>query len=208
MLNRLITGAEQIFLTCGATDFRKQTDSLVSLVSMLFQLNPYADQCVFEEYIILETETCTVCESDLVVVGKRVVRTEVEFIPAKLIVKRVVQQIAKCSVCGTEESEQETCHFQKAAVPKPPLAHSLSTPSLIAQVMYQKFVLGLPFARQEKDWYRLGLYLSRADMANWIIRCSEEWLVPIYERIHEKLLECQVLHMDETRIQCNKEEQH
>jgi len=71
--------------------------------------------------------------------------------------------------------------------------------------MYQKFCLGLPFARQEKDWYRLGLVLPRADMANWIIRCSEEWLTPIYEQIHKKLTECQVLHMDETRIQCNKE---
>lgn len=159
-----------------------------------------------EEYIIPETDVCTVCGNDLLVVGKRVVRTEVEFIPAKLIVKQIVQQVAKCSVCGTKESEQDSSHFQKAAVPKPPLAHSLSTPSLIAQVMYQKFVMGLPFARQEKDWYRLGLYLSRADMANWVIRCGEEWLLPIYNRIHEKLLECQLLHMDETRIQCNKEE--
>lgn len=47
--------------------------------------------------------------------------------------------------------------------------------------------------------------LSRADMANWSIRC-EEWLLPIYNRIHEQLLECQVLHMDEIRIQCNKED--
>lgn len=43
-------------------------------------------------------------------------------------------------------------------------------------------------------------------MANWIIRCSQEWLEPVYWRIHEKLLECELLHMDETRIQCNKEE--
>ncbi|WP_242862754.1 IS66 family transposase, partial [Clostridium sp. C105KSO13] len=42
-------------------------------------------------------------------------------------------------------------------------------------------------------------------MANWTIRCSEEWLTPIYNRIHEVLLSCQILHMDETRIQCNKE---
>ena len=39
-----------------------------------------------------------------------------------------------------------------------------------------------------------------------MIRCSQEWLEPVYWRIHEKLLECGLLHMDETRIQCNKEE--
>lgn len=43
-------------------------------------------------------------------------------------------------------------------------------------------------------------------MANWVIRCGEDWLVPIYDRIHAALLKCEILHMDETRIQCNKEE--
>lgn len=38
-----------------------------------------------------------------------------------------------------------------------------------------------------------------------IIRCSQEWFIPVYDRIREKLMECQVVHMDETRIQCNKE---
>ena len=140
------------------------------------------------------------------VTGKKVVRTEVEFRPAKLIVKQIIQQVAKCISCGTEDSPNEKCHFQKAAVPVPPLIHSISTPSLIAQVMYQKFVLGLPLSRQEKDWYHLGLVLSRSNMANWVIRCSEEWFEPVYWRIHEKLLECDLIHMDETRIQCNKEE--
>ena len=66
--------------------------------------------------------------------------------------------------------------------------------------------MGIPLNRQEKDWFRMGLVLTRADMAHWVIRCSEEWLSPIYQKIHEQLLKCEVLHMDETRIQCNKEE--
>lgn len=159
-----------------------------------------------EEYVLPADEKCSVCGGEMKVVGKRVVRTEVEFRPAKLILKQIVQQIAKCIECGEEDSPNEKCHFQKATVPVPPLAHSISTPSLIAQIMYQKFAMGLPLARQEKDWFRLGLVLSSNNMANWIIRCSQEWLEPVYWRIHEKLLECGLLHMDETRIQCNKEE--
>ena len=42
-------------------------------------------------------------------------------------------------------------------------------------------------------------------MANWVIRCCQEWLEPLYWRILEMLAACGVLHMDETRIQCNKE---
>lgn len=47
MLNLFVTGAEQIFLACGATDFRKQADSLAAIVSMQFHLDPFAGQCVF-----------------------------------------------------------------------------------------------------------------------------------------------------------------
>ena len=159
-----------------------------------------------EEYIIPPEETCSICGGKLKVIGKRVVRTEVEFRPAKVIVKQIVQQIAKCVDCGEKGSLYVKSHFRKAAIPASPLSHSIATPSLVAQVMYQKFAMGLPLSRQEKDWYRLGLVLSRSNMANWMIRCSQDWLEPIYWRIHEKLLECELLHMDETRIQCNKEE--
>lgn len=158
-----------------------------------------------EEYVIPAEETCSICGGNLKIVGKRIVRTEVEFRPAKLIVKQIVQQVAKCTECGEKGSRYVKSHFQKAAVPAPVLFHSISTPSLVAQIMYQKFAMGLPLARQERDWYRLGLVLSRSNMANWIIRCSEEWLEPVYWRIHKKILECELIHMDETRIQCNKE---
>ena len=158
-----------------------------------------------EEYIIPPEEKCSICGGEMKVIGKHVVRTEVEFRPAKVIVKQIVQQIAKCADCGEKGSPNIKSHFRKAAIPASPLSHSIATPSLVAQVMYQKFAMGLPLSRQEKDWFRMGLVLSRSNMANWVIRCSQDWLEPVYWRIHEKLLECEMLHMDETRIQCNKE---
>lgn len=159
-----------------------------------------------EEYVINPEETCPKCNSALKVIGKEVIRTEVEFIQAKLKVKQIVRQVAICDTCGKKGSTNRVPVFIKAAIPAPVLPHSISTPSLVAQVMYQKYAMGLPLNRQEKDWFRLGLVLPRADMANWVIRCSQEWFLPIYRRIHERLLKCEVMHMDETRIQCNKEE--
>lgn len=159
-----------------------------------------------KEYIINPEETCSQCGEKLKVIGKRLVRTEVTFIPAKIKVVQVVQQIAKCTQCGTDTSEYPKDHFQKAAVPASVLPHSIATASLVAQVMYQKFAMGIPLNRQEKDWCRMGLVLPRGNMAHWVIRCSEEWLTPVYDRIHAELLRCENLHMDETRIQCNKEE--
>lgn len=158
------------------------------------------------EYVINEGEECPKCGGRLKVIGKEIIRTEVEFIQAKLIVKQIVRQVAKCENCGKKESENKTPVFVKAGVPAPVLPHSFSTPSLAAQVMYLKFMMGVPFNRQEKEWFRMGLVLTRADMAYWTIRCSEEWFLPIYQKIHGQLLKSEVLHMDETRIQCNKED--
>ena len=37
------TGSERIFLACGATDMRKSIDSLASLVTHAFDLDPFSD---------------------------------------------------------------------------------------------------------------------------------------------------------------------
>ena len=158
-----------------------------------------------EEYIIDAEEKCSVCGGKLKIIGKEIVRTEVEFKPATLIVKQIVRQVAKCRSCGFDGNDRPV-HIQKASVPAKVLSHSIATHSLVAQIMYQKFGMGTPFARQEKDFYQMGLEISRANMAHWTIRCSDEWLMPVYNRIHQILIQkCEVLHMDETRIQVNKE---
>ena len=158
-----------------------------------------------EEYIINPEDTCTKCGAPLKVIGRETVRTEVEYKPAHLLVKQVVRQVAKCTSCGSEGSENPRDHIQKAAVPANVLPHSLATPTLAAHILYEKFAMGIPLSRQESDLYRMGLVLRKATMTHWVIRCSGEWLEPVYWRVHTKLLGCGVLHMDETRIQCNKE---
>lgn len=160
---------------------------------------------IVDEYIISPEETCSVCGAPLKIIGKEPVRTEVFFIPAQLKVVQVVRQIAQCTECGKKGSPHPQKHFQKAAIPSKVLPHSIATHSLAAHIFYQKFAMGVPLHRLEKDFYRMGLVLSRATMSHWVIRMSEEWFAPIYERIHQKLLRSGVLHMDETRIQCNKE---
>lgn len=121
--------------------------------------------------------------------------------------KQVIRQTAKCTRYGKGSGEKAGDHFQKAAVPHSVLSHSVATPSLAAQIMYQKFVLGVPFSRQEGYWYRLGLVITRGNMAHWTIRCTEDWFQVIYDRILFQLVQCRYLHMDETRIQCNKEKE-
>ena len=46
-----------------------------------------------------------------------------------------------------------------------------------------------PYYRQEKDWKQYGVEITRATMANWVIRNSEAFFLPMYEYFHRKLLE-------------------
>ncbi len=51
----------------------------------------------------------------------------------------------------------------------------------------------LPLYQQEKDWEQLGITLSRVTMANWIIRCAQNYLVPAtgYLRKEDEIKELQ-----------------
>lgn len=145
---------------------------------------------------------CLQCDTELKPIGKETVREELEYIPAKLQIVRYVRMAYECPKC------KHTAHpyIQKADTPTSLMNHSLASPSSVANVMYQKYVNSVPLYRQEKDWEQLGIFLSRATMANWVIRCSEDYLIPITEHLRKELLTRDIVHCDETPVQVLKEE--
>ncbi len=127
-----------------------------------------------ERCIVDPKEQCPVCKSPLIKVGEKAVRTEVIFQPAQLKVRQYIQEVYKCSQCGKEGSEHPADVFVGGKVPVSLLPHSLASASLVAGILYKKYDMGIPLARQERDWYRLGLCLYRSTMANWVIRSGRE----------------------------------
>lgn len=161
----------------------------------------------------IETEviTCTIpeneqicprCGSQMKVVGKKYVRSEVELIPAKLVVKKYYSVTYGCKKCEKKNMPV----FLHGLVPAPVLPHSLASASTVAWVIYQKYVNALPLYRQEKDWERLGYRLTRTTMANWVIRCSEDYFSKLVDRLKEEMLKQKVLHCDETYVKVLKED--
>ena len=67
--------------------------------------------------------------------------------------------------------------------------------------MHQKYQNGLPLNRQESEWTQLGIPLSRATLANWIIYCAENYLCHVYDYFHRQLRMRKYLMADETRVQ-------
>ena len=82
---------------------------------------------------------------------------------------------------------------------------SFASAEAVAFIAAQKFVMYAPLYRQEMDWKRRGIQITRQTMSNWLIRCSEDWFAPIYDVLHRVLLEYDLLHSDETSLQVLKE---
>lgn len=148
-----------------------------------------------------DERTCPGCKTELIPIGKETVREELEFIPAQLKVIRYTRLAYGCPKCKQKGSP----YIVKALTPTPLMNHSLASPTTVANVMYQKYVNGMPLYRQEKEWEQIGLALSRATMANWIIRCSQDWLKPVVDILKQELLKRDIIHCDETTVQVLKE---
>ncbi|WP_149029977.1 IS66 family transposase, partial [Effusibacillus lacus] len=59
--------------------------------------------------------------------------------------------------------------------------------------------------RQEQQFARLGVPLSRQTLANWMIHGADKWLRLLYHRMREHLLKQDILHADETTVQVLRE---
>jgi transposase len=111
-----------------------------------------------------------------------------------------LQTAYSCRNC--EKTSDEAIPMLKSQVPKPVIRGSgVASPSLLAHIAHQKYVLAQPLYRQEQEFKRLGLNLSRQTMANWLIYSSKKYLEPIFKAMKAQLLENQVLHADETVVQ-------
>ena len=145
---------------------------------------------------------CDRCGTALKEIGYTKVRDEIEYIPAKVRILRYTQQACECPKCKHTAKP----FIKKAFVPRSVMNHSLASPSSVSYVMYQKYVNSIPLYRQEKDWEQHGISLSRATMANWVIRCAEDYFRPVVEHLRKELLTRDVVHCDETPVQVLKEE--
>lgn len=148
-----------------------------------------------------EEQSCPSCDNEMHVMGREH-RDEWVIVPAKVVIRRYVSQTYACRNC---ENTSDSVPIIKAKWPVPTLKGSFASPESIAYTAYQKFVMGVPLYRQEQDWKRQGVFLSRQTISNWLIESTELWLQPIFDELKRKLLLNKVLHADETTLQVLKE---
>ena len=144
-----------------------------------------------------EEQICPQCNGKLHEMGYDT-RRELKIVPAQVKVVEHQRYVYSCRNC---EKNDVSVPIVKAQVPEPLIKGSLASPSAVAHTMVQKYVMHAPLYRQEQDWKRQGVALSRQTLTNWVIRCAEEWLLPLYILMCSILLTREVLHADETTVQ-------
>ena len=126
------------------------------------------------------------------------VYSRVEYQPA---VREVVEH--HVAVYAAKKADVDT--IVRADRPVDLLRNSIATPSLVAAIMNAKYTNAIPLYRIAQDFEQNDMLLSRATMANWVIRCSERYLSLVYDRLREHLCKQDVLQADETTCQVTKD---
>jgi len=155
------------------------------------------------EYRLNEDERdCPNCGEKLHEMGKEVVREELKIIPAHAVIVQHVRYTYSCRSCEKTGTEVPVI---KAPVKNAVIKGGFASPEAVAYIMTQKYLMDIPLYRQENDFKRRDILLSRQTMANWIMKSSEDWLKPVYDLLHKKLISCTTGHADETTVQVLKE---
>lgn len=156
---------------------------------------------IVEHDLPTEEQICPECGGNMHVMGREK-RRELKIIPAKVVIVEHVRKVYACRDCETDSCGVP---IKKAPIDNPVIKGSFASPEAIAHIMVQKFVMGSPLYRQEQDWKRQGIAISRQTMSNWLLKATEDWLMPIYDLLKELLCMHEVLHADETTLQVLKE---
>ena len=144
---------------------------------------------------------CPKCGKPMRECGREVVRSELEHIPASVTKIEHVQVIYDCNDCN-KEPESVKRVIIKSEVPAPVIPNSgIASPSLVAYVVSNKYVLALPLNRQAEEFKRLGIEIPKQNLANWVIYVTKTWLTIIWSLLKDELLLNKVIHGDESTHQ-------
>jgi transposase len=142
---------------------------------------------------------CPNCSTSMIDIGVDI-RRRLKLIPAQVVVEEEAIHAYGCPNMDCEQAEGSKT-IVKADAPTPLIPGSLASPSLVAHIAYQKYSNGMPLYRIEKGFQYDGVIISRQTMSNWVIKCTELYLVLIYCLMLKFFLQESVAHADETTVQ-------
>lgn len=139
----------------------------------------------------LENKACSDCGKEMNRIGEETVR-ELVLVPAKLGIKEIVRIKRACG-------EHPECGIQIARSPKVLQDKSPLSPSILAQIVGDKYVNHLPLERQSKNFERMGFPISNGLLCEWL-QVVDPLLERLFGYLKEKLIKREVLFSDDTSL--------
>ena len=146
---------------------------------------------------LTEDEKVCPCGCKLSRIGEEI-SEKLDIVPAKIQVIRNIRPKYACKKC--EGLEDEGPSVKIAPVPAQIIPKGLATAGLLAYVLTTKFVDAVPFYRQERQFKRLGIELSRSTMCGWAMKAAKTCL-PLISLLKEEIRGGPVINVDETTVQ-------
>ena len=150
---------------------------------------PLPDHLPREETVLAPGERCADCGGRLKRLGEDVTE-ELEYIPGRFVVKRIVRPRLACGGCET---------FHQAPLPPRPIERGRPGPGLLAHVLVSKYCDHLPLYRQSRIFARDGVELDRSTLAGWVGKATA-LLEPLADTIGRHVLDGQALFADDTPV--------
>jgi len=152
---------------------------------------------------IPENEKICACGAQMVKIGEEA-SERLEIIPQSIFVVKTIRPKYACRCCeGTEDENKPAVRI--APVPPAIIPRSIASASLLSYIMIQKYQDHLPYYRQEVQFQRIGIEISRQDMSNWQQQVYEK-LLPLYNLMEKIIKSGPIMRMDETPVQVMGEE--
>lgn len=151
---------------------------------------------------IPETEKICACGCALTRIGEET-SEQLDIIPARIQVIRNIRPQYACRNCeGVEDPSGKAVKI--APVHPQIIPKSIVSASLLAAILAGKFVDHNPFYRQEKQYLRIGVEISRTSMCQWAMQAASS-CQPLLELFHKQGIAGFLLNIDETSLQVLQE---
>ena len=137
-----------------------------------------------------DEKICPDCGQQKQRIGEEVTE-KLDYIPASIRVKRIVRPKFACKGC-----QGHVCIAQL-----PPMAIDKGIPAegMLAHVITSKYADHLPLNRLEGILQRHGVEINVSTMCDWVA-CSTDLLIPLVDRMREKILASPKIHCDATVV--------
>ncbi|MCP5085745.1 MAG: IS66 family transposase [Rhodobacteraceae bacterium] len=150
---------------------------------------PLPDHLDREDEELSPGDDCGQCGGTLRTLGEDVTE-ELEYVPGRFKVKRIIRPRKACSCCET---------IVQSPLPSRPIERGRPGPGLLAHVLVSKYGDHLPLYRLSQIFAREGVDLDRSTMADWVGR-STALLEPLADMIGRIVRQGPALFADDTPL--------